>query len=82
VYCLQTEAVVDNMASAGNEEKAGEWIDKAEKKLKGGFSFFSQGTKFEEAADFFIKGANLYKMAKKCKFVGEVIFDGLTTPMQ
>jgi len=47
-----------------SDDKANEWIDKAEKKLKS-FALFSSGSKFEEAADLFIKGANQYKMAKK-----------------
>lgn len=51
-----------------NSEKAEEWIEKADKKLKGGFmsSMFSGGSsKYEDAAEWYAKGANLYKMAKK-----------------
>jgi alpha-soluble NSF attachment protein len=48
---------------AANDDKAADWVDKAEKKLKG-FSLFG-GNKLEEAADMFIKGANLFKMSKK-----------------
>jgi len=49
-----------------NSEKAEEWIEKGDKKAKGGFAFFSGGSsKWEDAAEFYSKGANLYKMAKK-----------------
>jgi len=48
-----------------NSDKAEEWIEKAEKKLKG-FSLFGGGsTKYEDASEFYTKAANLYKMAKK-----------------
>lgn len=51
-----------------NSEKAEEWIEKADKKLKGGvLSFFGGGgsSKYDDAAEWYAKGANLYKMAKK-----------------
>ncbi len=47
------------------EDKANEWILQAEKKLKSWWPPSSQ-SKYEDAADLFIKGANQYKMAKKC----------------
>ncbi|EFA76916.1 soluble NSF attachment protein alpha isoform [Heterostelium album PN500] len=52
-----------------DEVKAKEFLDKAEKRVKGSsfMSFFSggSGAKFEESASDFTKAANLYKMAKK-----------------
>lgn len=49
-----------------SDDRAEEWIEKAEKKLKS-FSFFGGGsTKFEEAGEFYVKAANLFKLAKKC----------------
>lgn len=48
-----------------NEERGFEWMDKAEKRLKS-FSLFSGGNaKFEDAADYYVKAANLFKVAKK-----------------
>lgn len=52
-----------------SDDRAEEWIEKAEKKLKA-FSFFGGGsTKYEEAAEFYVKAANLFKLAKKCTCV-------------
>jgi len=51
-----------------NSEKAEEWIEKAEKKLKPGLLGGLLGggsTKFEDAAEYYSKAANLYKIAKK-----------------
>lgn len=49
-----------------NDDKGNEWMEKAEKKLKS-FSFFgSQNAKIEEACDLYIKGANAFKLSKKC----------------
>jgi len=49
-----------------NSEKAEEWIEKADKKSKGGFSLFSGGSsKYEDAAEMYSKGGNLFKMARK-----------------
>jgi len=51
-----------------SSEKAEEWIEKADKKLKGGVfgSMFSGGSsKYEDASEWYAKGANLYKVAKK-----------------
>lgn len=51
---------------ATNEDKAEEWMMKAEKRLKG-FSLFGGGqARYEDAAESFTKAANLYKLAKKC----------------
>eukprot|EP01133_Synstelium_polycarpum_P006706 gene6706-7799_t len=53
----------------GDEAKAKEFMDKAEKRIKGGnivMSFFGGGSsKFDDSASDFTKAANLYKMAKK-----------------
>lgn len=50
--------------SGSNEDKANEWMAQAEKKLKS-FSLFNSSGKYEEAAEMFVKAANLYKLAKK-----------------
>jgi len=53
-----------------NEERAEEWLEKAEKRLKA-FSLFGGGsTKFEDAAEYYAKAANLFKMAKKWEQAG------------
>jgi len=41
----------------------------AEKKMRS-FSLFGSGTKYEEAAELFVKAANLYKLAKKMDLAG------------
>eukprot|EP01114_Cavostelium_apophysatum_P005649 TRINITY_DN16831_c0_g1_i1.p1 TRINITY_DN16831_c0_g1~~TRINITY_DN16831_c0_g1_i1.p1 ORF type:complete len:292 (-),score=93.14 TRINITY_DN16831_c0_g1_i1:70-945(-) len=51
-----------------NSDKAEEWIEKADKKLKGGVlgGLFGGGSsKYEDAAEWYAKGANLYKVGKK-----------------
>lgn len=48
---------------ATNEGRAAEWMDKADKKLKA-WAPFSGGTRFEEAAEMYIKAANMFKLAK------------------
>jgi len=53
-----------------NEEKATEYWDRAEKKMKG-FSLFGGSSKFEEASDLYTKAANLYKTSKKWDQAGE-----------
>jgi len=53
-----------------SEDKAAEYWDKAEKKMKG-FSLFGGSSKFEEASDFYTKAANLYKTSKKWDQAGE-----------
>jgi len=45
-------------------DRGEDWVEKGEKKLKS-FSLFSGGQKFEEAADYFAKGANQFKVQKK-----------------
>ena len=49
------------------EAKARENVRKAEKKLTGGFSFFSGSSKYEDAAELLEKAANSFKLAKNCK---------------
>jgi len=44
-------------------DRGEDWVEKGEKKLKS-FSLFSGGQKFEEAADYFAKGANQFKVQK------------------
>jgi len=51
-------------------EKAEEWMEKAEKKLKSFSMFGGSSTKYEDAAEWYTKGANLYKMAKKWEQAG------------
>jgi len=53
-----------------SEEKAVEFWDRAEKKMKG-FSLFSGSSKFEEAAELYTKSANLFKTCKKWDQAGE-----------
>ena len=53
------------MASS-SDDKAEEWIQKGDQKLRGFSLFQSSQTKYEDAAEFYTKGANMYKMAKKC----------------
>jgi len=47
-----------------NEEKALDMLEKGEKKFKS-FSIFNSQGKYEEAADYFNKAANFFKLAKK-----------------
>jgi len=54
----------------GSEEKATEYWEKAEKKMKG-FSLFGGSSKFEEAGDLYTKAANLFKTSKKWDQAGE-----------
>jgi len=51
------------------DDKAEEWIEKGDKKVKS-ISWFGGGTKYEDAAEMYIKGANLYKVAKKWEQAG------------
>lgn len=53
-----------------NEDKATEYWDRAEKKMKG-FSLFGGSSKFEEASELYTKAANLYKTSKKWDQAGE-----------
>lgn len=50
--------------------KADEWMEKADKKLKG-FSLFGGSSKWEDASDMYTKAANLFKMEKKWDRAGE-----------
>ncbi|KAF9430763.1 hypothetical protein BGZ76_000721 [Entomortierella beljakovae] len=55
-----------------SEREAQELVAKADKKLQGGFSFFSStSSKYEEAADLYTQAGNIYKMAKKWKESGD-----------
>ena len=47
-----------------NLQKAQDFFKAAEKKEKS-WGFFSGGAKWEEAADLYVKAANLFKMEKK-----------------
>jgi len=53
-----------------SEAKAAELIAKAEKKLTS-WSFFGGVQKYEDAAELFTKGANMYKVLKKWDLAGE-----------
>jgi hypothetical protein len=48
------------------EDKADELMEKADKRLKSGFSFFGGTQKFEDAVELYTKAGNSYKIAKKC----------------
>ena len=50
---------------SNNEERANKEMMDAEKILK---SFRLFGNKYDDAVEKFEKAANLYKMAKECKF--------------
>jgi len=51
---------------ASQEDKAKDYFEKAEKKMKSGFLIFGGGSsKYEDAGDMYTKAANLYKTAKK-----------------
>jgi len=54
------------------ERKGDELVAEAEKKLKGGFSFFgSKTTKMEEAAELYDKAAAQYKLSKSWQEAGD-----------
>jgi hypothetical protein len=48
------------------EDKGEELMEKADKRLKGGFSFFSGTAKFEDAVEMYTKAGNSFKIVKKC----------------
>lgn len=53
------------------EDKADELMDKANKRLKGGFSLFGGTQKWEDAQELYTKAGNSYKIAKKWDKAGE-----------
>lgn len=60
---------------ADNEQKALQFVEEAEKKLKSSKSFFGSmfggSTKVEDAAELFVRAANSFKMAKKWPGAGQ-----------
>ena len=63
-------------AMAAAQEKAEMLIQKAEKKLKGMFSF---GTgKFEEAAEMYGQAAKQFQLAKQCEFTRRATGGGVS----
>eukprot|EP01104_Vermistella_antarctica_P012125 TRINITY_DN3457_c0_g1_i2.p1 TRINITY_DN3457_c0_g1~~TRINITY_DN3457_c0_g1_i2.p1 ORF type:complete len:311 (-),score=74.69 TRINITY_DN3457_c0_g1_i2:118-984(-) len=56
---------------SGHEQKANEWIQKAEKKLTS-FGWFSGNQKYEDAAEYYGKAANLFKMSKQWERAGAI----------
>ncbi|KAH3859036.1 alpha-soluble NSF attachment protein-like [Dreissena polymorpha] len=60
---------------ADQEQKAIQFVEEAEKKLKSSKGFFGSmfggSTKVEDAAELFVRAANAYKMAKKWPGAGE-----------
>jgi alpha-soluble NSF attachment protein len=53
------------------ESKGEELMEKADKRLKGGFSFFSGTAKFEDAVELYTKAGNSFKIEKKWDRAGE-----------
>jgi len=53
------------------EDKGEELMEKADKRLKGGFSFFSGTAKFEDAVEMYTKAGNSFKIVKKWDRAGE-----------
>jgi alpha-soluble NSF attachment protein len=53
------------------EDKGEELMERADKRLKGGFSFFSGSAKFEDAAELYTKAGNSFKITKKWDRAGE-----------
>jgi len=53
-----------------NLQRANEFVKQAEKKEKS-WGFFGGSAKWEEAADLYVKAANLFKMDKKMREAGE-----------
>ncbi|KAH9394355.1 hypothetical protein TYRP_004406 [Tyrophagus putrescentiae] len=56
-----------------HEQKGDQFLEDADKKLKGGsgfFSIFSGGSKVDEAIDLCVRGANSYKIAKSWSKAG------------
>jgi len=53
------------------EEKGDELMEKADKRLKGGFAFFGGTAKFEDAVELYTKAGNSYKITKKWEKAGE-----------
>jgi hypothetical protein len=60
----QTES---NQCTAGRE-----WMKKAQDRLNS-FSWFNRKGKYEDAAEMFVKAANIFKMDKKCTFIHYLI---------
>eukprot|EP00124_Ichthyophonus_hoferi_P003327 Ihof_evm2s283 gene=Ihof_evmTU2s283 len=58
---------------ATQEEKAEQFVQQAEKKLKGGgfFSFLGGSNKIEDASELYTRAANAYKMSKKWREAGD-----------
>lgn len=50
-----------------NEQKGADLLAQADKKLRS-FSLFNATGKYEDASDLYLKAANFFKLAKKCKF--------------
>lgn len=55
------------------EDKGEELMDKADKRLKSGFSFFSGSAKFEDAAEMYTKAGNSFKITKKCMYNSHIM---------
>lgn len=50
------------------DDKGEELMEKADKRLKGGFSFFGGTAKFEDAVEMYTKAGNSFKISKKCMY--------------
>jgi len=53
------------------DSKGEDLMEKADKRLKGGFSFFSGNAKFEDAVEMYTKAGNSFKIEKKWDRAGE-----------
>jgi len=53
------------------DDKGEELMEKADKRLKGGFSFFGGTAKFEDAVEMYTKAGNSFKITKKWDRAGE-----------
>lgn len=52
---------------ASPEEKAAEFMERANRRQKSWSLFGSVSSKFEEAAELYSQAANQYKLSKQCK---------------
>lgn len=68
------------------EKKARDFITQAEKKIKSSQSFFGGmfggAAKLEDAADLYVRAANMYKVAKKWREAGEAFCDAAAIQMK
>ena len=63
---VQLQVVPSTATTTMGEDKGEELMIQADKRLKGGFSFFGGTQKFEDAVELYTKAGNSFKIGKKC----------------